>query len=303
MRPGKLEALGLAPAVLHEHNSGLVILRVTGWGQTGPYADRPSFGTQAEAMSGFAAINGAKDGPPTLPPITLADGAAGYLGAFAVMAALWRRERDAGRRGQVIDLSLFEALFGMLGPMASAYDRLGVEMERNGSRTSFFAPRNVYRCRDGRYVAVSAAAEQIVPRVFAAIGRPELADDPRFRTIAGRLEHVDALDAIIQDWTGRHDATEVVATFTASGAAAAPIYTIADIFADPHVQAREAIAGVDTHDIGTLRMQNVAPRFSETPGTLRWGGRALGADTEAWFVERLGLSRDEVASLRRDGVI
>jgi formyl-CoA transferase len=303
MRPGKLEQLGLAPAILQERNRGLVILRVTGWGQTGPYADRPSFGTQAEAMSGFAHINGHRDGPPTLPPITLADGAAGYLGAFAVMAALWRRAQDAQRRGQVIDLSLFEALFGMLGPMASAHEQLGVVMERNGSRTSFFAPRNIYRCRDGRYVAVSAAAEQIVPRVFAAIGRPELAHDPRFRTIADRVEHVDALDAIIEDWTGRHDAAEVVASFTASGAAAAPIYTIADIFADPHVQARAAIAGVDTHDIGQLQMQNVAPRFSETPGALRWAGRALGADTEAWLMERLGLSREDVAALRRDGAI
>ena len=303
-RPGKLEAMGLAPEALHAANPGLVILRVTGWGQTGPYSDRATFGTQVEAMSGFAHANGHPDQPPTLPSFALADGCTGYLGAFAVMTALWAREQDPARRGQVIDLSIFEALFGMLGPQASAYDKLGLVQERQGSRAPLSAPRNVYQARDGRYLAVSTSGgANIAHRTFAAMGRSDLVTDPRFATLDARLQNIDAVDAFMQDWIGRHDADAVIQLLSDAGASVAPVYSIADVFEDPHFRARELIAEAPSHDIGPIKMQNVFPRLSRTPGSLRWSGRGLGADNESWLLDRLGLSREELAQLRDDGAI
>lgn len=303
-RPGKLEAMGLAPATLHADNPGLVILRVTGWGQTGPYADRATFGTQIEAMSGFAYANGHPDGPPTLPAFAIADACTGYLGAFATMAALWARERDPERRGQVVDLSIFEALFGMLGPQSSAYDKLGLVMERQGSRAPLSAPRNVYRARDGRYVALSTSGgAHIAHRTFAAMGREDLITHPHFATLEARLAHIDEVDATMQEWIGKHDADDIVRLLSEAGASVAPIYSIADVFRDPHFQARDLVVEAPSADIGPVKMQNVFPRLTRTPGAVRWSGRPLGADNERWLLDRLGLSRDEMDVLRRDGVI
>ena len=303
MRPGKLEALGLGPDALHARNPRLVLLRVTGWGQTGPYAERAMFGTQAEAMSGFAYANGAADGPPTLPTFPLADAASGYLGAFAVMAALWARERDPERRGQVIDQSILESFFNMLGPQASAHDRLGAIVERTGNRSPVSVPRGIYRARDGSYIAISCATDAVVARAFRAIERPELASDPRYRTIEARRSRADELDAIMQVWIGAHDCASVIERFTQAGATVAPVRTIREFAVDPHVLAREAIIAAPSDDAGPIAMQNVAPRFSRTPGAVRWSGRALGADNHHWLVERLGLSESEFAGLRRRGVI
>ena len=303
MRPGKLEALDLAPETLHAVNAGLVILRITGWGQTGPYADRATFGTQAEAMSGFAYANGHPDGPPTLPPQTIADGSAGYLGAFSTMAALWRRAQDPERRGQVIDLSLFESLFCMFGPSISAYDKLGVVPQRRGSRAAVAAPRNIYRCRDDRWVAISCAAEQIAKRLFDIIGRPELYADGPFGTVEGRAANVDELDAVIQHWMLQHDADDAIAALTAGGATASPIYSIPEIMADPQFTSRGLVADAPADDIGSIKMQNVFPKMSETPGHIAWSGRALGADNHLWFADHLGLDEAEIARLRSVGAI
>ncbi len=303
-RPGKLEAMGLAPTTLHADNPGLVILRVTGWGQTGPYADRATFGTQIEAMSGFAYANGHPNQPPTLPSFALADGCSGYLGAFSVMTALWAREHDPEHRGQVIDLSIFEALFGMLGPQSSAYDKLGLVQERQGSRAPLSAPRNVYRAKDGRYVAVSTSGgAHIAHRMFEAMGRGDLVKHPHFATLEARLEYIDEVDDTMQEWVGRHDADDIVRTLSAAGASVAPIYSIADVFSDPHLKARELIVDAPSEDIGPLKMQNVFPKLSRTPGAVRWSGRRLGADNEHWLLDRLGLSQEELAALRRDGAI
>jgi crotonobetainyl-CoA:carnitine CoA-transferase CaiB-like acyl-CoA transferase len=303
-RPGKLEAMGLEPARLHEANPGLVILRVTGWGQTGPYADRATFGTQIEAMSGFAHANGHPGGPPTLPSFALADGCTGYLGAFSVMAALWAREQDTKRRGQVIDLSIFEALFGMLGPQASAFDQLGLVYERQGSRAPLSAPRNIYRARDGRYVAVSTSGgANIAHRTFAAMGRDDLITHPHFATLDARLAHIDEVDTMMQEWIGRHDADDIVRILSEAGASVAPIYSIADVVKDPHMKARDLIVDAPSDDIGPLKMQNVFPRLSRTPGRVRWSGRPLGADNESWLLERLGLTRRDLARLRKEGAI
>ncbi|MGH6989616.1 MAG: CaiB/BaiF CoA transferase family protein [Stellaceae bacterium] len=303
-RPGKLEAMGLAPASLHEENPGLVILRVTGWGQTGPYSDRATFGTQIEAMSGFAHANGHPDGPPTLPAFALADGCTGYLGAFSVMTALWAREQDPERHGQVIDLSIFEALFGMLGPQASAFDQLDYVYERQGSRAPLSAPRNIYRARDGRYVAVSTSGgANIAHRTFAAMGRDDLVTHPHFATLDARLAHIDEIDATMQEWIGRHDADDIVRILSEAGASVAPIYSISDVFKDPHMQARNLIVDAPSTDIGPLKMQNVFPRLSRTPGRVRWSGRPLGADNEAWLLGRLGLTRRDLGRLREEGAI
>ncbi|MCP5145929.1 MAG: CoA transferase [Gammaproteobacteria bacterium] len=303
MRPGKLEALGLAPATLHERNRGLVILRVTGWGQTGPYANRPTFGTQAEAMSGFTYANGQPGGPPTLPPQTIADGAAGYLGAFSCMAALWRRAQDPLHRGQVIDLSLFEALFCMFGPSITAYDQLGIVPERRGSRAPVSAPRNIYQCRDGKWVAISCAADQIAKRFFALIGRPDLNEDARFSSGDARARHVEELDVIIAAWMSKHDAADVVTLLTDGGATAAPVYTIPDILADPQFISRDLIAQAPSEDVGPIRMQNAFPKFSESAGGVSWSGRPLGADNHLWFVEMLGLDPEQLAALHAEGAI
>jgi crotonobetainyl-CoA:carnitine CoA-transferase CaiB-like acyl-CoA transferase len=303
MRPGKLEALDLAPETLHAVNRALVLLRVTGWGQTGPYSDRATFGTQAEAMSGFTYANGQPDGPPTLPPQTIADGSAGYLGAFSIMAALWRRERHPERHGQVIDLSLFESLFCMFGPSVSAYDQLGIVPKRRGSRAAVAAPRNIYRCRDDKWVAISCAAEQIAKRLFDVIGRPELYSDGPFGTVEGRAANVDALDDVIQQWMNQRDSSEAIALLTAGGATASPIYSIPEILDDPQFQSRELIASAPSTDVGPIRMQGVFPKMNETPGTIAWSGRPLGADNHMWLVEQLGLSEEELARLKAVGAI
>jgi len=303
MRPGKLETLGLAPTELHARNRGLVILRITGWGQTGPYRDRAAFGTQAEAMSGFAYGNGHPDGPPTLTSFPLADGAAGYLGAYGVMAALWQRERDPERRGQVIDLSLFEALFGLLGPQATAYDKLGTVTERQGNRSPVSVPRGIYRTRDDRWVAISCATEQIVGRAFAAIGRPELYDDPRYKSLTARLAHIEEVDEIMGEWIAQHDLDIVVRRFTEVEATVAPVNSIREILEDPHFLARETVVTVDTKDVGPMKIQNVFPRLEMTPGRVQWAGRETPGDDNSLWVERLGLSLEELVRLRQKGIV
>ena len=300
MRPGKLEQLGLAPATLHERNAGLVILRVTGWGQSGPYRDRPAFGTQAEAMSGFAYANGYPDGPPTLPTIPLADLVSGYLGAYGVMTALWQRQSSG--RGQVVDLSLFESLFGFLGPQAAVFDRLGIVYEREGNRSPVSVPRGIYRTRDDRWVAISCATEPVVQRAFTAMGRPELFEDPRYSTRAARRERIDEVDALMQEWIGRHDLADVMEKFTAADATVAPVNTVREVLQDPHAIARQMVVDAPADDTTPVKMHNVFPRLSETPGRVRWSGRTLGADNED-VLGRIGISAEELEKLRRDGAI
>lgn len=302
-RPGKLEALGLGPEALHEINPSLVILRTTGWGQDGPYSGRPGFGTLAEAVSGFAHVTGQVDGPPTLPPFGLADGVAGYLGAYAIMVALWHREHTEGRPGQVIDNSLFEPLFALLGPQSLVYDQLGEVQNRWGNRTPFAAPRNMYQAKDGRWLALSASAEQIVARVFKAIGTPELIGDPRFANVNTRLEHVDELDALIQDKIGQMTTDEVLDAFARESATIAPVYSIAEIFSDPHYAARGSITTIEDEEVGTLRMQAPTPRLSSTPGEVKWGGAVPGRYTEEVLREVLGLRDNEIMRLRESKVV
>jgi crotonobetainyl-CoA:carnitine CoA-transferase CaiB-like acyl-CoA transferase len=299
-RPGTLERWRLGPDELRHANPRLVLARVSGFGQTGPYAARPGFGTLAEAMSGFAALNGDPEGPPLLPPLALADGVAALATAFAILAAL--RARETTGRGQVVDTSLVEPLLTLLGPQVTAYDLLGELQPRTGNRSSHNAPRNVYRTADGSWVAVSASATSIAARVLQLVGRPDLVEEPWFATGAGRAAHVDEIDAAVAVWIGMRSRDEVVAAFEAAEAAIAPVYDARDILADPQLAAVGAIATVADDELGPLRMPSVVSRLSETPGEIRHAGRRHGADTEAVLAD-LGVGGEQLERLRKDGVV
>ena len=297
-RPGTLERWGLGWDELSAANPRLVLARVTGFGQIGPSAARPGFGTLAEAMSGFAALNGDPDGPPMLPPLALADGVAALATAFAVMVALHARESTG--RGQVVDLSLVEPLLSLLGPQVTAWDALGELQERTGNRSSSNAPRNVYRTADGFWVAVSASAQSIAERVMALVGRLDLAEQPWFSSGSGRAAHGDEIDAAVFAWIGERDRADVLAAFEAAQAAIAPVYDARDLVADPQLAALGSIATVEDEELGSLKMTNVIARLSETPGSIRWPGRRHGADTAAVLAE-LGVGEEELERLRADG--
>jgi crotonobetainyl-CoA:carnitine CoA-transferase CaiB-like acyl-CoA transferase len=241
-----------------------VITRITGFGQDGPYASRPGFATIAEAMSGFAAINGEPDGQPLLPPIALTDEVTALAAAFATMVAL-----HSGR-GQVVDVNLLETMFHMMGPLASAYATTGALQPRLGSGLPYSVPRGTYRCRDGRWVAVSTSSDSVAGRVMELLG---LADDERFRTFAGRAGHRDEVEAAMAAWCASRSADDVIEVFSAAHAAAGPVMDMADIAGDRHYAAREAVA-----EVSGTPMQGLIARLSATPGALRWAGRPLDAD-------------------------
>ena len=263
-RPGTMERLGLGPDVLLARNPSLVMTRVSGFGQDGPYASRPGFATIAEAMSGLAALSGEPDGQPLLPPIALTDEVTGLAAAFATMVAL-----HSGV-GQVVDANLLETMFQMMGPLASLFAVTGEQQPRLGAGLPYTVPRGTYRCRDGRWVAVSTSSDSVAARVMALLG---VDDDPRFATFEGRTTHRAELEEIMTRWCAQRTQTEVLDAFTAAEAAIGPVLDMADIAADPHYAAREAITTVD----GTP-MQGLIARLSATPGAIRWAGRPLDAD-------------------------
>ncbi|SED26246.1 Crotonobetainyl-CoA:carnitine CoA-transferase CaiB [Streptomyces sp. 3213] len=299
-RPGTLEKWDLGWAELSAANPKLILARVTAFGQFGPYAHRPGFGTLAEAMSGFAAITGEPDAPPTLPPFGLADSIAGLATAYAVMTALAARDRTG--EGQVVDMAIIEPILTALGPQPLWYDQLGHVQPRTGNRSQNNAPRNTYRTADGSWVAVSTSAQSIAERVMRLVGRPELIDEPWFATGADRAQHADVLDAAVGDWIAQRTRTEVLAAFEKAEAAVAPIQDVRDVMTDPQYQALDTITTVDDPELGPLRMQNVLFRLSATPGAIRWPGRPHGADTDPVLTE-LGLTEAELTALRQAGAL
>ena len=300
-RPGTLERWGLGYEELSAANPGLVLARVTGFGQIGPYRSRPGFGTLAEAMSGFAASTGEPDGPPTLPPFGLADGIASLATAYAIMVAVHARASNGGR-GQVVDVAIIEPILAMLGPQITRWDQLGTVQPRTGNRSTNNAPRNAYRTADGSWVAVSASAQSIAERVMTLVGRPELADEPWFATGAGRAEHADLLDDAVGGWIARHSRDEVIAAFEAAQAAVAPVYDARDIVADPQFNALGTIHRIHDDDLGDMAMQGPLFRLSRDEATIAHTGRAHGADTDAVLAE-LGFSADDIARMRAEGAI
>src|SRR6516162_6161587 len=300
-RPGTLETMGLGPEILHQRNPGLIVLRVSGWGQDGPYRDRPGFGTLVESMSGYASRTGFPDREPALPPTALADMVAGLYGAFATMVAL-RQVETHGGAGQVIDLPLLDPLFSFIATEAAIYRLTGTVRERTGSRSETTSPRNVFRIKDGRYIGISASIQAMAERLFRAIGREDMITDPRFRTNTDRVKNAEACEAPIVAFIGARTLAENMEVFERAEVTAAPVYDIDQFMADPHVVDREILVDLPDTEIGKLPMHNVIPRLSATPGRLRRPAPGLGEHT-AEVLSGLGLDRAEIAGLARDGVI
>lgn len=282
-RPGTLEKLGLAPDTLHKHNSRLLIVRISGWGQTGEFADRPGFGTLVEAMSGFAAMNGFEDREPVLPPTSLADMVAGIYGAFGVVTAL-RHIQTHQDAGQVMDLSLFEPLFSILGPLAAAYEATGDVKKRVGSRSQTAAPRNVYKTRDHKWLALSSSTQAMTERFFRTIGRPELIDDPRFSNNSVRLQNVEELDRILGDYFQSRTSDEILRTMEDAGVTVAPVMGIDELLGSPLFRSRDVVVRGPRHKDGSsVLMHHVVPRLSATPGSIRTPAPGLGEHNDLYL--------------------
>ncbi len=275
-RTGTLEKWGLGWDVLSKHNPRLIMLRVTGFGQTGPYRFRPGYGTVAEAFSGFAHITGQPEGPPTLPPFGLADGVAAYHGVFAIMFAIYERDVQGSGKGQYIDLALYEPLYSCLGAQTSAYDQLGIIQDRRGNRSDNNVPRNAYKTKDNRWVALSTASPSIAKRVMNLVGGDGTGDDPRYATNVERVKRADEVDGMVADWIAARTLTEVLDAFEKVEAAIGPAYDAAQILDDPQYKARESFTTVADPDLGPLKMQNVFPKMSRTPGRIKFAGPRQG---------------------------
>ncbi len=292
-RKGTLERWGLGYDVLSEINPGLIMLRVTGFGQTGPNSHRPGFGTLAEGYSGYAYITGYPDRPPLLPGFGLADDSAGLMGAFLAMVALQYKNRSS--KGQVIDMAIYEPLFTLLGPQVVDFDQLGLVQERNGSRLPFTAPRNTYRTKDDKWVSISGSAQSTFERMCEALKVTELVSDPRFLDNRLRIRNAIALDEALQAAIEKFDRDGLIDLFDKFDAAAAPCNSIAEIFKDPHYKARENIVSVEDEELGgPIRMQNVVGKLSRTPGAIRNAGPKLGSSNRSILINRLGFSEAEL---------
>lgn len=301
-RPGTLERWGLGYDALAAVDEGVVLTRISGYGQTGPRSQEPGFGSIAEAMSGFAHTNGFPDGPPLLPPMPLADQAAAMFAVMATLFAVYERDVGGSGEGQVVDVSLFEPLFRLFVSHVEGYSTTGEVPGRTGNRSTNSAPRNMYETADG-YVALSASSQRIFENVARAIDRPELVEDPRFATNEARLEHVEALDEVIEAWTRQRSTEAAVETMSAADAIVGPVYDVADAFEDEQYAARGALVELDDDRLGPVTTQGVVPRLSRTPGEVAHLGPAHGEHNEAVYVGEFGIGRDRFDALRADGVV
>jgi crotonobetainyl-CoA:carnitine CoA-transferase CaiB-like acyl-CoA transferase len=300
-RPGTLERMGLGPDILHARNAKLVIVRVSGWGQTGPYAQKPGFGTLVEGMSGYAAKTGFPDREPVLPPTALADMVAGLYGAYAVMIALREIELKGGK-GQAIDLSLLEPIHSVVGADAAMFKAAGIVPKRQGSRSNITSPRNVYRTRDNRWISISGSMQSMAERLYAAVGVPDMTRDARFATNSARLANNAEAERPIAEFIARHDCAQCLAIFEAAEVTAAPVYDIDQFVADPHVQARQIVVDVPDEEIGSVTVHNVIPRLSATPGALRRPAPKLGEHT-AEILARVGVAGADLAQLKSERIV
>jgi len=300
-RPGKLEEMGIGPKILHLQNPNLVIVRISGFGQTGPYRDRPGFGTLVEAMSGFASRNGFEDRPPLLPPLALADMITGLQGAYATMVAL--REVELKQvEGQIIDLSLLEPIISTLGPEALSYQLTNKVKKRMGNRSNTSAPRDIYRTKDNKFVALSASIQVMAERVFKAIGKPGMIKDPRFKTNSDRVKNCAVVNDIVSSWVLEKKQEEVLKIFIAAGITVSAIYDIKALLEDKHTQEREVFVDMEDDDLGVAEHHNISPRMSKTPGTFRRPAPMLGEHTDEVLSES-GFKIQEILELREQGII
>ena len=308
-RPGTMERWGLGPEDLHEANPGLVMVRYSGFGQTGPYKDRPGFGTIAECMSGYIGMTGFPDTPPVLPPVPLADEIAGVFGAMSGMMALYHRdvlgrpcEGEPGP-GQVVDVSLFEPLFRMCIPHITMYDLLGIVRERVGNDFPDAAPRSLFQTRDGHWLGLSATSQSTWESLARAMGMEALLDDPRFADNASRLDNKEALNAELQGWIEERPLEQTMEELVPSGGVVGPVYNTRQIVEDPHYRGREDILKVDDPELGQTRMLGVVPKLSETPGRVEHAGPTLGEHNSMIYGSWLGMSPEDIEALRARGVI
>ena len=299
--PGTLEQWELGPDVLHAANPKLVIVRISGWGQSGPDRSVPGFGSLVEARSGFAAMNGFADRPPVLPPLALADMVAGLYGAVAALVALRHCEVDQGK-GQVVDLPLFDPLLSILGPQAALYELTGELPERLGSRSNLTAPRNSYRCRDGQFVALSASMQSMYERLMRTIGRPELIEDNRFLTNADRVQNNDQLDRVVAQFIESHDQYDVLQIFRDAGVTVGPVHDTLGMLNDPLVKENKVMVRLPDEEIDSVVMHNVAARLSETPGLIRSPAPTLG-EHNSEILGDIGIDETELSTLGQQGVI
>jgi len=301
-RPGTFERWGLGYSDLARVNPGLVLVRVSGFGQTGPYATRGGYGTIAEAFSGIPSFTGFPDRPPTLPGFPMADSVASTFAAMSAMFAIYNRDHNSGK-GQEIDVSLYEPLFRLVEAQVIGFDQLGIVKQRQGNRLAEDSPRNTYRTRDGRWIGISASSQKTFERLATAMDMPELIDDPRFANNVARCTNDVELDSLIARWFEQRDCEDVMSLFERSDVVAGPVLDIRDIFKDPHYLARQNIVAVEDEDFGSVQMQGVAPKFKDTPGEVRHAGRGLGTDNRAIYIEEMGMSEEKFADLQANGVI
>lgn len=302
-RPGTLERWNVGWDAIGSVNPRAVLLRTSAFGPGGPYSGYPGYGTLAEAMSGFAHVTGDLDGPPTLPQMPMADGVAGLFGAVGVLAALYHRDARGGS-GQWIDNTIYEPIMRLMELMLCEYDQLGTVRQRQGNLIPDSSPRGAYETREpGRWVALSGSSNETAQRIFKAIEREDLVNDPALATNHGRVASADRINAAVAQWIGRHTVEEVLQRFRSVDAPVAPVYDAAGIFADPHFRARETLVTVPDEDFGSVTMPNVMPRLSATPGAIRFTGPDRGAHNADVYGSLLGLGDEELAQLQCEGVI
>jgi formyl-CoA transferase len=303
-RPGTLEKWNLGWERLSDANPRLVLCRVSGYGQTGPYAPRAGFASVAEAMGGIRHINGFPGEPPPRMHISLGDSLAGMFGAQGILAALYRRDALGGGRGQIVDVSLLESCFALLESAVPEYDRLGIVRGPGGTGLKGVAPSNIFKSRDDKWVVIAANADNVFRRLCEAMGQPELADDERFSTHLARGDHQEEIEGIVAAWAQERDASEIDRVLNDAGVICGPIYTIADIFEDEHVQARGMLLEHEDPEFGSYLGPGIVPKFSETPGEVRWSATwEHGSHNAEVYGDLLGLSDEELAELREEGVL
>jgi crotonobetainyl-CoA:carnitine CoA-transferase CaiB-like acyl-CoA transferase len=300
-RAGSLERWGLGYDTLSAVNPGLIMVRISGFGQDGPYSGRGGYGVVCEAVSGLREITGDPDRPPPRVATSMADYIAGLYGAFGAVMALHDRHRTG--RGQIVDSALYEGSFSFMEPHVPAFQQLGVIAERAGPLLPGNAPNSIYPSRDGRYIVLAAASNAVFGRLVEAMGRPDLPRDPRFADAVARAENQVVIDALVAEWSATLDLTELEAALDAAKVPAARIYSVADIFNDPHYKARDMLVEVDDEVLGPVTVTGVVPKLSETPGRLRWAGRGIGDDTAAVLADELGMDDAEIQRLATEGLI